>query len=50
VIKDILKDAEGRMRAAIQVLNDDLGAIRTGRAMVSAPCAQVNRSYVFYKT
>jgi ribosome recycling factor len=32
VIKDILKDAEGRMRAAIQVLNDDLGAIRTGRA------------------
>ena len=32
MIKDILKDAEGRMRAAIQVLNDDLGAIRTGRA------------------
>ena len=32
MIRDILKDAEGRMKAAIQVLADDLGAIRTGRA------------------
>jgi ribosome recycling factor len=32
VIKDILTDAEHRMRSAIQVLHDDLSAIRTGRA------------------
>src|SRR5215207_6399064 len=32
VIKDILSDAESRMRGAIQVLHDDLAAIRTGRA------------------
>lgn len=32
MIKDILTDAEHRMRSAIQVLHDDLGAIRTGRA------------------
>jgi ribosome recycling factor len=32
VIKDILSSAEGRMRGAMQVLNDDLAAIRTGRA------------------
>jgi ribosome recycling factor len=32
VIKDILSSAEGRMRGAIQVLHDDLAAIRTGRA------------------
>lgn len=32
MIKDILSSAEGRMRGAIQVLNDDLAAIRTGRA------------------
>jgi ribosome recycling factor len=32
VIKDILTDAEHRMRSAIQVLHDDLAAIRTGRA------------------
>jgi len=32
VIKDILKDAESRMHGAIQVLTDDLAAIRTGRA------------------
>jgi ribosome recycling factor len=35
VIKDILKDAESRMRSAIQVLHDDLAAIRTGRASPS---------------
>lgn len=32
MIKDILADAEHRMRSAIQVLHDDLAAIRTGRA------------------
>jgi ribosome recycling factor len=32
VIKDILDDAEHRMRSAIQVLRDDLAGIRTGRA------------------
>jgi ribosome recycling factor len=35
VIKDILNDAESRMRGAIQVLHDDLSAIRTGRASPS---------------
>jgi ribosome recycling factor len=32
VIKDILSSAETRMRGALQVLQDDLAAIRTGRA------------------
>ncbi|HKJ40393.1 MAG TPA: ribosome recycling factor [Anaerolineales bacterium] len=32
MIKDILNDAETRMRGAISVLNEDLAAIRTGRA------------------
>jgi ribosome recycling factor len=32
VIKDLLKEAEIRMHAAIQNLNDDLAGIRTGRA------------------
>ena len=32
MIKDILSDAEHRMRSAIQVLHDDLAGIRTGRA------------------
>ena len=32
MIKDLLNDAESRMRGAIQVLHDDLAAIRTGRA------------------
>jgi ribosome recycling factor len=32
VIKDILKEAEMRMHAAIQNLDDDLAGIRTGRA------------------
>jgi len=35
VIKDILNSAETRMRSAIQVLHDDLAAIRTGRASPS---------------
>jgi ribosome recycling factor len=32
VIKDLLKEAETRMHAAIQGLHDDLSGIRTGRA------------------
>jgi ribosome recycling factor len=32
VIKDILNSAESRMHGAIQVLQDDLAAVRTGRA------------------
>lgn len=32
MIKDILNSAEIRMRGAIQVLHDDLAAVRTGRA------------------
>jgi len=32
VIKDILKEAEGRMKGAIQSLEGDLAVIRTGRA------------------
>ncbi|MGZ9164436.1 MAG: ribosome recycling factor [Anaerolineales bacterium] len=32
MIKEILNSAESRMRGAIQVLNDDLAAVRTGRA------------------
>ena len=35
VIKDILNDAEHRMRSALLVLHDDLGTIRTGRASPS---------------
>jgi ribosome recycling factor len=31
-IKDLLKDADSRMRGAIQSLTDDLSGIRTGRA------------------
>jgi ribosome recycling factor len=34
-IKDLLKDAEGRMHGAIQSLTDDLAGIRTGRASPS---------------
>jgi ribosome recycling factor len=32
VIKDLLKDAEHRMRGAIKNLTDDLASVRTGRA------------------
>ena len=35
MIKDIMTDAESRMHSAIQVLRDDLAAIRTGRASSS---------------
>lgn len=32
MIKDILKEAETRMHSAIQIMDDDLSGIRTGRA------------------
>lgn len=32
MIKDVLRDAEGRMRSAVSVLQEDLAGIRTGRA------------------
>ena len=32
MIKDMLADAEHRMKSAIQVLHDDLAGVRTGRA------------------
>jgi len=32
VIKETIKDAENRMKGAIQALEEDLGGIRTGRA------------------
>jgi ribosome recycling factor len=32
VIKDLLKDAESRMQGAVHVLQEDLTAVRTGRA------------------
>ena len=32
MLKDIYKEAEARMRGAIQALEEDLGGIRTGRA------------------
>jgi len=32
MIKEIVKDAEARMRGAIQSLEEDLSGIRTGRA------------------
>ena len=32
MVKDALREAEARMRGAIQALEDDLGGIRTGRA------------------
>ena len=32
MLKDIYKDAESRMKGAVQALEEDLGGIRTGRA------------------
>ena len=32
VIKDLLKEAESKMKSSLQVLSDDLAGIRTGRA------------------
>ena len=46
-IKDLLKDAEGRMHGAIQSLSDDLAAIRTGRA---SPALVERLSVEYYGT
>lgn len=35
MLKDVYGDAEGRMKGAIQALEEDLGTIRTGRASPS---------------
>ena len=32
MIQDVLREAEGKMRASVKALEEDLGAIRTGRA------------------
>ena len=47
MIKDILTDAENRMRSAIQVLHDDLAGIRTGRA---SPALVEKLSIEYYGT
>jgi ribosome recycling factor len=47
VIKDLLKDAETRMHAAIQSLTDDLAGIRTGRA---SPALLEKLSVDYYDT
>jgi ribosome recycling factor len=47
VIKDILKEAEGRMQGAIQSLEGDLSVIRTGRAN---PALVEKLSVIYYDT
>jgi ribosome recycling factor len=47
LIKDILKEAEGRMQGAIQSLENDLAVIRTGRA---SPALVERLSVVYYET
>jgi ribosome recycling factor len=47
VIKDILKEAEGRMKGAIASLENDLGVIRTGRAN---PALVEKLSVIYYDT
>jgi len=47
VIKDILKEAEGRMKGAIQSLESDLAVIRTGRAN---PALVEKLSVIYYDT
>jgi len=47
VIKDILKEAEGRMNGAIQSLENDLAVIRTGRAN---PALVERLSVIYYDT
>lgn len=47
VIKDILKEAEGRMKGAIQSLEGDLAVIRTGRAN---PALVEKLSVIYYDT
>jgi len=47
VIKDMLKEAEGRMKGAIQSLENDLAVIRTGRAN---PALVEKLSVIYYDT
>ena len=47
MIKDILKEAEGRMNGAIQSLESDLVVIRTGRA---SPALVERLSVIYYDT
>lgn len=47
MIKDILKEAEGRMNGAIQSLENDLAVIRTGRA---TPALVEKLSVIYYDT
>lgn len=47
VIKDMLKEAEGRMKGAIQSLENDLAVIRTGRA---TPALVEKLSVIYYDT
>jgi ribosome recycling factor len=47
VIKDILKEAEGRMSGSIQSLENDLAVIRTGRAN---PALVEKLSVIYYDT
>ncbi len=47
MIKDILKEAEGRMKGAVQSLENDLVVIRTGRA---APALVEKVSVDYYDT
>lgn len=47
MIKDILKEAEGRMNGAIQSLENDLAVIRTGRAN---PALVERLSVIYYDT
>ncbi len=45
MIKEILKDAEGRMHSAVQSLENDLAVIRTGRA---SPALVERLSVLYY--
>jgi ribosome recycling factor len=47
VIKELLKEAEGRMKGAIQSLENDLAVIRTGRAN---PALVEKLSVIYYDT
>lgn len=47
MIKDMLKEAEGRMNGAIQSLENDLAVIRTGRAN---PALVEKLSVIYYDT
>lgn len=47
MIKDILKEAEGRMNSAVQSLENDLAVIRTGRA---SPALVERLSVMYYDT